>query len=150
MSSNLPISPVTPITREFFIKRLVDLCLRSGLPGFPKDDRDQHILLKSAVLILGGPGVFTEKEINEKLETWVSQVSQIKNMDRVFLRRRLVDTGYLTRNKDGSNYQIAQPGPRPGFFEESIDRLDILEVIETARQEMARRKREFLEKSKGA
>jgi hypothetical protein len=40
------------ITREYFIKRLIDLCLRSGLSGYPTDIIDQHILFKSAALSL--------------------------------------------------------------------------------------------------
>jgi hypothetical protein len=39
-----------PVTEQLFVKRLTNLCLRSGLTGFPKDDLDQHILLKSAAL----------------------------------------------------------------------------------------------------
>jgi hypothetical protein len=138
-----------PITIEYFMKRLVDLCLRSGLSGFPKNDVDQHILLKSAAVTIGQPGSFTEKELNEKLEYWVKHIGQIKNIDRITLRRRLVDTGYLTRNKDGSSYQVAQPGPRTVLFDEAIDQMDILEVLTAAREEMARKKREYLEKSRG-
>ena len=137
-----------PVTKDYFIKRLADLCLRSGLPGFPKDETDQHILLNSAVLVIGKPGTFTEKEINARLDTLVRDVSHMKTLDRVTLRRRLVDTGYLTRSQDGSCYQIAQPDPRPGFFDSSIDQLDISEVITTAREEIARRKREYLQRSK--
>ena len=33
-----------PLTRDMFIKRLTNLCLRSGLSGFPKDEIYQHIL----------------------------------------------------------------------------------------------------------
>jgi hypothetical protein len=100
--------------------------------------------------MVGQPGMsFTEKEINEKLETWVKDVGGIKIMDRVTLRRRLIDMGYLTRKTDGSNYQVSQPGPRPDFFEKEIDRLDILAVITAAREEIARRKREYLEKPRG-
>jgi len=48
------------ISRSYFIKRLIDLCLRSGLSGFPKNNRDQYILFKSAVLIIGKAGIYTE------------------------------------------------------------------------------------------
>jgi hypothetical protein len=138
-----------PITKEYFTKRLADLCVRSGLQEFPKDETDQHILLKSAILTIGQPGDFTEKEINDRLNVWVEEIGKIKYIDRVTLRRRLVDTGYLIRDKEGSRYLIAQPGPRPGFFDESIDQLDMLEVVTNAREDIARRKREYLEKSKG-
>ena len=139
-----------PITKEQFEKRLVNLCLRSGLTAFPKDDTDQQILLKSAVILIGDSSQFSEKEINEKLEVWISQVCVIKNFDRVTLRRWLVDTGYLIRTSDGSRYQVVMSGGRSGFFDGSIDQIDILELLKTAREEMALRKKAYLEKNKGA
>jgi len=138
-----------PITQEFFIKRLADLCIKSGLAGFPKDDTSLHILLKSAVITLGQSESFTEKEVNEKLESWLKDISQMKGIDHVSLRRMLVDIGYLTRNGDGSSYQVLQPGPRPDLFDTTIDQLDIKNEIEAAREDIAHRKREFLEKSRG-
>lgn len=140
-------SHAQPITREYFMKRLVDLCLRSGLSGFPKDDVNQHILFKSAVLTLGKSGIFTEKEINEKLKYWINDITRIKNIDHITLRRWLVDTGYLTRNNDGSCYQITQSGPRPQFFDDTIDQIDVMEVIKTGREDIARRKREYMERA---
>ena len=138
-----------PITQEYFIKRLSDLCIKSGLAGFPKDNISLHILLKSATITLGNSDSFTEKEVNAKLESWVKDISQMKGMDHVSLRRILVDTGYLTRNGSGSSYQVSQPGPRPDLFDATIDQLDVRKEIEAAREAIARRKQEFLQKSKG-
>lgn len=138
-----------PITQEYFIKRLADLCLKSGLAGFPKDETNLHILLKSAVITLGRSDQFTEKEVNAKLETWVKDISQMKGMDHVSMRRMLVDTGYLTRNGDGTSYRVSQPSPRPDLFDAAIDQLDIRKEIDAARAEIARRKQAFLQKSKG-
>lgn len=137
------------ITREHFIKRLGDLCLKSGLSGLPKNESDQQILLKSAVLMLDRSGKFSEPEINERLKAWVRDVSQIKELDHVSLRRQLVDTGYLKREPDGSRYWVAVPGPQPDLFDPTIDQLDIPQVIETLREEIARRKKEHLERSGG-
>lgn len=138
-----------PVTKEYFIKRLADLCLKSGLLDFPKDVTDQHILLKSAVLMVGKPGSsFSEKQINEKLELWFLEIGQIKFLDPVTIRRTLVDTGYLTRSKDGASYQVSQSGPRTILMDEAIDQLDVPQVISTAREEIARRKREYQEKSR--
>lgn len=138
------------ITREFFSQRLADLCLKSGLLDLPKDLTDRHILLKSAVMLVGSSGSsFTEKEINEKLELWFLEVGQIKYLDPVTIRRSLVDAGYLTRSNDGSSYQVSQTGHGTVLFDPSVDQLDVAQVITTAREEMARRKREYLEKSKG-
>jgi hypothetical protein len=136
-----------PMTTEQFTKRLVNLCLRSGLSGMPKDEVDQHILLKSAALVVGTQDTLTEKEITEKLQVWLTQVCVIQNFDRVTLRRWLIDAGHLTRNKNGTDYQVANPGPRPDLFEPAIDQIDPLEIIRTARDEMERRKQAFLEKA---
>jgi hypothetical protein len=144
MSTNLP------ITKATFTKRLSDLCLKSGLPEFPKNETDQQILLKSAMLMVGQSGSFTEKEINAILQNWINNVCPIKTLDYASLRRYLVDAGYLTRSKDGSSYEVVQPGPGAKLFEADIDQLDPVEVIAAAREEIARRKREYLERSKGA
>ncbi|HEX3047514.1 MAG TPA: DUF2087 domain-containing protein [Bacillota bacterium] len=138
-----------PITKEYFIKRLIDLCLRSGLSGYPTDIVDQHILFKSAALSLDISGAVTEKEVNEKLKNWIINISRIKNIDHGTLRRRLVDAGYLTRTKDGSSYQVTPSRTRSPFFDESIEQVNVMEIIQTGREEIARRKREYLEKSNG-
>lgn len=135
---------------EQFSKRLVNLCLRSGLAGMPKDEADQQILLKSAVLLLPPSGILGEQEVNQKLQGWLTQVCVIKNFDRVTLRRCLVDAGYLTRSSDGTSYQVVQSGPHPDLFDPSVDQIDILGTIQTARDEQQRRKQAFLEKSRGA
>lgn len=138
------------ITSEQFTKRLVNLCLRSGLAGMPKDETDQNILLKSAALIINPSTPLTEAEVSEQLQVWLNQVCLIKNFDRVTLRRWMIDTGYLTRSSNGTSYRVAQPGPHPDLFDPSVDQVNIIETIQSARDEMERRKQAFLAKSKGA
>lgn len=133
-----------PMTKEYFIKRLVNLCLRSGLSEFPKGNENQHILLKSALLIIGKSSTFTEKEINEKLKFWVNNISPIEKFDHITLRRMLVDAGYLSRNNDGSCYWISQLESRPNFFDDSVEEINVLEALENGREEIARRKREYI------
>ncbi len=136
----------SPLTADQFCKRLAELCLRSNLAGIPKKEIDQHILLKSAVLLIGSSAVFNEKEISAQLETWTSEVCPIQNFDRVSLRRWLVDSGYVIRSKDGATYQVAQPGPHAELFAAEVDQLDVIEVISSAQAEIARRKQEFIQK----
>ena len=100
-----------------------------------------------AVLAFAADAVFTEREKTARLETWVRDVSQIKNIDGVTVRRYLIDAGYLTRSKDGTQYRVARPGPQPPFYDESIDSVDVLEVIENARAEIERRKQAYLKKT---
>jgi len=143
-------STLEKMTAEQFSKRLANLCLRSGLAGMPKDEMDQHVLLKSVVLMVPAAGALSEMEINEKLQAWLSQVCVIKNFDRVTLRRWLVDTGYLTRSSNGAAYQVARPAPRADLFEDSVDQIDVLGAIQAEREEMERRRQAYLAKSRGA
>jgi hypothetical protein len=136
------------IDKDYFIKRLVTLCWKSGLSDFPKDIRDQHIILKSIMLAIEPSRIFTEQEINEHIKIWMDSVCHIKGLDQVTLRRRLIDTGYLKRTKDGATYQVSASGPHSQFFDESVDQLDIASEIDKARQEIERKKREFLYKKK--
>ncbi len=143
-------STLQNMTREQFVKRLSNLCLRSGLSGMPKDEADQHILLKSAALLIGKQATYTEKEINERLQLWLLQVCQIKFFDHVTLRRWLVDAGYLLRSNNGTAYQLAAGGPHPEMFDASVEQIDPLETIRAAREEMERRKQAYLAKSQKA
>jgi hypothetical protein len=135
------------VTAQTFIKRLVNLCLRSGLTGFPKDELDQHILLKSAALTLDRSAVYSEAEINDKLKTWIDQIVRLEGIDHGTLRRGLVDSGYLSRDKIGSAYQVSQPSSVT--YDDSIEAIDPQQVLEDARREIEERKRAYLEKAKG-
>lgn len=135
------------VTKEIFIKRIADLCLKSGLLGLPKDERDAHILLKSMMLLIGPSGDLSQKEVDETLKTWIREVSlKIEGLDHVTLRRWLVDFGYLTRNPDGTHYRGVPGGPRPEFFDPAVDQIDLLAAVKAAQEEMERRKREFMER----
>lgn len=131
------------ITKEMFIKRLVTLLLRSGLSEFPKNQKDQFIILKSVVITINLPDTFTEKEINEQIDNWIKAVGQVKNIDRVTLRRLLVDHGYLIRARDGSVYHLAKPEPHQDLFDPSVAEVNVFEAISQAREEIIRKRERF-------
>lgn len=132
------------ITREQFAQRLVNLCLRSGLGGMPKDELDQHILLKSASLLMRRGESLSEQEVNETLQMWLVQVCPIKNFDRVTLRRWMVDSGYLVRTADGSSYSVSVPASKAGLFDAAVDQVDPAAAIANAREEIERKKQAYL------
>ncbi len=131
------------ITKEMFIKRLVTLLLRSGLSEFPKNKSDQFIILKSVVMSLNLNETFTEKELNEQIDNWIKAVGQVKNIDRVTIRRLLVDYGYLTRSKDGAVYQLVKPEPYLDNFDPSVEEVNVFETISQAREEIIRKREQF-------
>jgi DNA-binding IclR family transcriptional regulator len=99
------------------------------------------------MLYLGQTDKMSEKEVNAKLIAWIQDVARMQAFDHVTLRRALVDAGYLTRSSDGATYQISPFNPRAWQFEAAIEHLDVLDVLNTAREEMAQRKRAYLEKA---
>ena len=134
------------VTTEFFARRLADLCLRSGMSGLPKDDFSRHVLFTSMVAGLPIDAALGEQEINAALARWI-QASQIKELDHITLRRSLVDAGYLGRRSDGTGYRVVADPPGQPPYEAGVARLDLQAVLEARREEMARRKAEYLARS---
>lgn len=134
------------VTMEFFARRLADLCLRSGMSGLPKDEISRHVLFTSMVMRLPVDVALAEREINAQLTRWID-TSGIKELDHITLRRYLVDAGYLVRRPDGTAYQVAATPPGRPLLEAGVDALDIEAVLDARREEMARRKAEYLAKA---
>lgn len=126
-----------------FKSRLAVLCLSGGGRGLSRKWRDQQILFKSTTLLLEPNQDYTESDLNECLEKWLSQVGQTVELDHVTLRRYLVDAGYLTRDPAGRHYRMV-PEPSPGLFEAGIAEIDPMAVIEEASQEAEQRKWDYL------
>lgn len=133
-----------PMTRDHFIKRLSQLCLQSGLSEFPKSAEDQHILLQSAALSLRPDTSYSEQELGAELNRWITDVTRLKFIDHVTLRRGLVDAGYLLRNRDGSCYRLAPFSSRAHIFEGAVQQVDVAEVLEAAGTEIARSKEAYI------
>ncbi len=142
-------SEILHITAEQFTKRLVHLCLR-GLLNIPKDLTDQHILLKSAAMSIGTAGPLTEKELNDPLKAWLDMVNAAPEIDRVSLRRWMVDMGYLSRDSVGSRYEVRPCGVNLAKFDPAIEQFSTAEILQSAREEVERRKQAYLQKAKGA
>jgi hypothetical protein len=134
------------ITLEDFKKRIVTLLLRSGLTDLPKSMQDRQILFKSAVLKMKAGEQMSESEVNEKLSSWLHNMTTLKTYDHVALRRALVDHGYLERSSDGAAYQLSLGGPRSWSFDSAVDDIDLESLLEEARQEIEARKQAFLAK----
>jgi hypothetical protein len=119
--------------------------LRSGLSDFPNKRRDQLVLLKSIAISFDKNKVYNEKEIDEKIKSWLTNMSCFPGWDHGTLRRRLVDDSFLTRNPDGSCYRICSSGPAEEAFDPTIADLDVCEVIDEGQQLIALKKAEYLQ-----
>jgi hypothetical protein len=84
--------------------------------------------------------------VDARLAHWID-TSGIKELDYVTLRRHLVDAGYLARRADGTHYRVvAEPPGRPRC-EAGVADLDLQGVLRARREEVARRKAEYLARS---
>lgn len=130
-------------TVAFFTKRLGDLCLRSGLSGLPRDEASRHVLFTSMVSALPADTPLDQQLVDARLTRWI-ETSGVRELDHVTLRRSLVDAGYLARPADGSSYRVVDAPPgRPGC-EAGVADVDLANVLRSRREEVARRKAEYL------
>ena len=133
------------ITCEIFKRRLVDLCLRSGLTEFPTKRRDQLILLKSIVNGFEADKVYSELEVNEIITLWRNSADCFGGWDHVTLRRRLVDERLLDRAQDGSSYRVNPNGPLELSFESGIEEVVLTTVLAEGLRAIEQRKAAYLQ-----
>jgi hypothetical protein len=132
------------ITADEFKQRLEALCLSAGGRGLPRRRRDWDILFKSITLALEPVRDYSEKEVNQVVEEWLSGIGQAIEIDYVTLRRHLVDAGYLVRDLAGTSYRVGLEA-MADLFEPAIDTVDPAAVIEEARSRKEQKKRQYLE-----
>lgn len=131
-----------PISRRELRERLAALC-RSGVgPGLPRKRRDAHILLRSAAGTLPVGAERSEAEVNRALDGWLAAVGERVELDRVALRRALVDHRYLERDPDGSVYRRGPGMPSTVSFGPGVEDVDAGEVVREARERNERKRRE--------
>ena len=135
-----------PITTEEFEARLLAICTGGGGPGLPRRQRDVAVILASATLWMESGSLYTEAEINEGLEVWLTNVCPSLGLDQVTLRRELIDRNYLTRDDSGTSYAPG-PGPAEWRFEDGVAGIDCEAVVTSAVEVREARKRAFLARS---
>ncbi len=124
-------------------ERLVSICLGGPLTGLPRRERDKAILLASATLWMDPESVYSEAEVNERLQEWLRDVCPSLGLDFVTLRRELVDRNYLDRDDSGRHYAPGR-GPISWRFAHDVGGLDPREAIDRAITEKAERKKAYL------
>ena len=135
-----------PITVDEFETRLLAICSGGGGPGLPRRQRDVAVIMASATLWMEPGTLYTESEINQGLEGWLWRVCPSLGLDKVTLRRELIDRNYLTRDDSGTSYAPG-PGPIEWRFEDGVARVDSEAVITAAVEAREARKRAYQARS---
>ena len=131
------------ITANEFKQRLPQLCLTFSANELPRRQRDKHIIFKSVTFFFDPGRRYSETEVNSLIDSWSEQVGRTVKVDRVTLRRSLIDEGYLTRSADGSAYTRSADGGPPGMFESEVDSVDPAATIVEAIRDIEERRRKF-------
>ena len=132
------------MTADEFKTRLAELCLKSGMVGFPRKAPDRHIILKSVILTLDAGREYAGSEIDDRLAFWLVDIGRSIELDHVTLRRELVDERYLEREADGSSYRVAGPGPARELFGPDVESVDVYEAIGFAMRTEAQQKHRYM------
>ncbi|HEU4320671.1 MAG TPA: DUF2087 domain-containing protein [Acidimicrobiia bacterium] len=129
---------MSQITAAEYEKRLVALCL-GGARGFPKKERDRHVMLMAASHTFERGMIYTEKEVDAAVRDWLDRGCPSLQIDQVTIRRELIDASYLTRDDAGRFYGVG-PGPAVISYAEDVAAVDPIRTIERAIEDRASRK----------
>lgn len=129
------------ITKDAFAGAFPRLIL--GRTLLPKKRSELQMLLTSVVFTFDFGEKYTERQVNELIQEWISRFGTDLSVDHVTLRRYLVDEGVLLRDESGCNYRLRSENP---FFsyDPAIRELDLELLINLAHEERAARKRAHL------
>jgi hypothetical protein len=130
------------ISAAQFEERLAAICLGGAGTAFPRRTRDRHILYRSVIQGLDHARQYSETELNDALQQWRLDIGTCLEIDHVTLRRYLIDEQYISREADGSTYQVNPTGNDAVEFEPSIAAIDPFMVIQAAKDRVAERKRQ--------
>lgn len=141
-----------------FERRLRALAKRDGLTfatftTLPAADR--AVLVATIAQSFEVDAVYREREVNERLKSWLSAAGAMIETDHVHVRRWLVDTGVMVRTPDCAEYRLsAATAADRAVLPDGIAALDAAAIVAATRREAtearSRRKAEWLARGPAA
>ena len=117
-----------------FVRRFEALVAGGMGPGLPRRMQDKHILLKAVSLGIRRELPCSERDLGLALTSWLRRVGPRVDIDRVSLRRALVDFGYLRRDSAGRAYEL--PDTDVVAFTPEVEALDPQHLLAGLRQRL--------------
>lgn len=109
--------------------------------GWPGREGDQRLLLGLAAGLFVPGEAYSEKQASDRLREWLAGFCSSRGLDHVTMRRALVDTRLLVRDKAGTSYAV-DAARIPEFIAADARALDPASILEGVRRERESRKRE--------
>ena len=128
------------ITHDRFVQYFPVLVLDQR--ALPKKREAVMTLLVSAMIGIEIGRAHSQWSINAKLQAWIDAFGESIGLDRVSVRRMLVDEGYLHRDRFGTTYVLAARSPSFGY-EKSIRSLNLHNLVDELEQQRAMRKQAY-------
>ena len=119
------------------LKRLLANGPLIGLPARPVD---QALLMSLAAARFNAQKIYRESEVNEVLKIWLQTFCAPFGIDHVTMRRLMVDSGILTRDKSGSAYRINPKKTADLDADGAIEPAQVLVEIQSERQTRKRQR----------
>ena len=140
------------MTPQQFTERLERFALRDGMTFsslIGLSASDQAVVVASIAVLFDAQALYREREVNERLRSWLAGTGANVETDHVNLRRWLVDTQVLLRNDDCTDYRLAIVGDDPVI--DVARALDCARIAADARRkrddERARRKEAWMQRT---
>ena len=126
--------------RETTHRALKRLLVNGPLIGLPARPGYQALLLHLAAARFEARKAYRESEVNDVLRSWLQTFCAPFGIDHVTMRRLMVDSGLLTRDKAGSIYRINPKTIGDLDTDRAIEPAQVLAEIEIEREARKRRR----------
>ncbi len=112
-------SPEVRIAPDEYARRIRALLGRGGLShALPRRERDRWILLHAIARRFAPGELLSEPDANARIAGFLAGPGQYIELDRVTLRRALVDDGFLDRDPAGHSYRASDRHARRVAFDD--------------------------------
>jgi hypothetical protein len=88
-------------------RALKRLLANGPLTALPKRPADQELLLQLAASRFDARKAYRESEVNGELSRWLETFCSPFGIDHVTMRRLMVDSRLMTRDRAGSSYRVS-------------------------------------------
>lgn len=127
------------MSTETEVRAVLKRMLANGpLTALPVRPHDLKVLLTLAAAQFEPGRMYSEPQVNDRLQEWLEPFCSPFGVDHVTVRRCLVDAGLLVRDKAGATYELAARRRSP--------RIDVkpAQIMADVQLERAKRKRTHL------
>lgn len=97
--------------------------------ALPRKQRERSVLFRAIAQTLASKSQYSERELNGSLDAWAGSIGVDASLDRVSLRRYLVESGCLLRDDAGTRHTVRLEGNEGVSFDKDVETLDVVDFV---------------------